>query len=67
MPLPQNAAGESVKRTVLTTFGVTTDQIKAEHELRKQNMIDLQSKLNSIEEKSSCGGVMFLDKVAYLQ
>lgn len=50
--------------TPLIQHGVTVDQIKAEHELRKQKILEIQTKLNSIEEKSSCSGVMFLDKVA---
>jgi len=35
----------------------------AQEEQRKA-MLAITSKLNAIEEKSSCGGVMFLDKVA---
>ena len=31
---------------------------------QKKAMLAITSKLNAIEEKSSCGGVMFLDKVA---
>ena len=31
---------------------------------QKKAMLAITSKLNAIEEKSSCGGVVFLDKVA---
>lgn len=49
---------------VRVQYGTTTDQIKADYEARKQKMRELSTRLDSIEEKSSCGGVLFLDKVA---
>jgi len=40
------------------------NSLSPEQEAQRKAMLAITSKLNSIEEKSSCGGVMFLDKVA---
>lgn len=42
----------------------TTDQIKADQEKLKQEMLKVSTRLTEIDAKSNCGGVKFLDEVA---